>query len=208
LSRRVALPGVSSDYCFAAVEGLGMAGGRIAADAAQPHHGEEGFRGKPAVAALAWEMLEQAAHLLSGDVLAQRHEEVGVAEVAVIFRHLVLPDQVIAEGAVGELGRNAMVLMKIAAVMRQDERGIDGALQALERVLDLAVLGREKAVAEGEQLDRRSGGLGENALRARAGFLMAALVAAQHQPMDAGLAMLAEETADGAATADLDVIGM
>src|SRR5579871_4059741 len=92
-ARRVALPGVSSDYGFAAIEGLGMAGGRIAADAAQSHHGEKGFRGKPTVAALAREMLEQATHLLPGDVLAQRYEEVGVAEIAVIFRHLVLPDQ-------------------------------------------------------------------------------------------------------------------
>src|SRR6516165_5909570 len=138
----------SSDDGFSAVKGLGMAAGCVAASGAQPHQRKEGFGGKPAMTTLAREVLEQSAHLLPRDVVAERHEDIGIVEIAVIFRHLIFPNQVIPESAVSDLGSNAMVLMKIGPVMGEDQRWIGGALQPLERLLNLGVLGGKKTVAK------------------------------------------------------------
>src|SRR5579883_3148468 len=159
-----------SDDRLAAIERFGEAARRVAADAAQPQQGQEGVGGEPCARPLAREMLEQRRHLAPGKLRAQGGEQVGVAEIAVIFDDLVLPDEMVAEGVVGELGDQAMVLMQIIAVMREDQRRLIGTLQRLEALLDLGVLRREEAVAEVVHRDRRLAHAGKEMARARLGL--------------------------------------
>ena len=54
---------------------------------------------------------------------SRRHEDVRCAEIAVVLRHLVLEDHVIATRVPRELAGEPVVLMEVVAGMRQDEVG-------------------------------------------------------------------------------------
>ena len=51
------------------------------------------------------------------------HERIGRADVPVVLRDLVLEDQVVAERVPRQLGDEAMVLVQIGALVREDQVG-------------------------------------------------------------------------------------
>ena len=71
----------------------------------------------------------------------------GDAEIAVVLRHLVLEDQVVAKRVPRELGGEPVVLVEVVAGMRQDEVWVDP-LQLLEDILDATPVVRKIAIAK------------------------------------------------------------
>ena len=61
----------------------------------------------------------------------------GCAHVPVVLGYLVLEDQVVAEGVPGQLAAQAMILMQVGALVREDRVWRELGLQLLEEVLDL-----------------------------------------------------------------------
>jgi hypothetical protein len=115
---------------------------------------------------------------------------------------------VAAEGVPGQLGHQPVVLVAVLQAVGEDQVGVDLGLEPLEALLDRpAVIGQE---AVPEPLDRDpdlAGALGE---RGRAvGRLLGPLAGAtQHQPVHRQAGVLGDQPEDGAAAADLDVVGM
>jgi hypothetical protein len=74
--------------------------------------------------------------------LAVRYEDVRSVPIAVVFRHLVLVDPVIANRVSGQLRDQSMALVQVVSVVGQHEVGRRRRLQRLENVLHAsAVMG-------------------------------------------------------------------
>ena len=105
---------------------------------------------------LGGEVPEQELDLARHELLAQRHEDVRRAEVAVVLRDLVLEDQVVAEGVPGQLGDEPVVLMAIGAGVREDDVGGDARAELVEELLELGPDVREVRLAERAHDDLRT----------------------------------------------------
>ena len=109
----------------------------MALQAAHTHEAEERLVGEPVLVALGGEVLVEQGDLALGLRIAQRHIQVGCAQVAVVFWNLVFQDQVIAKGVPGQLAREAMILMQIVPGVNQDHIRRER-LERLEELLHLA----------------------------------------------------------------------
>src|SRR6266511_1842214 len=147
-------------------------------------------------------------HLPHGGGLVQGDEQHGSAEVALVLGDLVLEDQVVAEGVPGQLGDQAVVLVRVVAARGQDQVRREAALELLEGLLDRGALPGEEAVPEGPHLDLAVVAAAEERLRAVHRLLGALALAAQDQPADLQRRELRDQPEEGAAAADLDVVGM
>jgi hypothetical protein len=52
--------------------------------------------------------------------MRQRHEEIGITKVAIVFQNFVLRYKVITEGVVSELGHQSVILMGVALPVCKD----------------------------------------------------------------------------------------
>src|ERR1700741_3072704 len=96
----------------------------------------------------------------------------------------------VAEGVVGELGDQAMVLVQVGAIVGKDERRVVIPLQSLEGLFDFRMLRGKKAVAKAMYRHRGGGELRQERARGRFGFAAAGTLAAEHDPAHAHLRML------------------
>src|SRR6516164_11473624 len=87
----------NSQYHLAAVESLGVTAGSIAFHAAQPHEGEKGLRFEPALRVLRLEGFHKVMDLLLVYCCRQRHKQIWLPQVSVVFRDLILQYQVISK---------------------------------------------------------------------------------------------------------------
>src|SRR5262249_43986014 len=78
-------------------KGLGVSLRRRAFDAAKPHQPVERLRRIPTFPALARERRHEMLNLAPADRGSERHEQVGLTEVSVVFRDLVLENEMVAE---------------------------------------------------------------------------------------------------------------
>ena len=53
--------------------------------------------------------------------MLKRHEDTRLSHVAIVFRNLVLQNQMVAKGVPGQFRDKAMILMRIFAVMSEDQ---------------------------------------------------------------------------------------
>jgi len=197
-----------SEHDLPGVERLRQPLGGIAADAAQPDHREEGLVRKPASSPLARKVPAGGFDLLADLHPGQAHEEEsGIAEIGVVFWNFVLEHQVIAEGVVGELGQQPVVLLSVALPMSQDERRIKIAFEGLEVVLDIGALEGEIPVAEPQHLDPFSGNIFEKG-GAVLRLSLAQAGAAEDDPPRDEIWRLCSKAQDRSVAADLDVIGV
>ena len=86
--------------------------------------------------------------LRSTRTLVERDVGVRPTEIAVALHDLVLEDEMVPEGVVGQVRDEPVVLVPVVAVVREDDVGPHLVLERLEVVLDLDRGVREVAVAE------------------------------------------------------------
>src|ERR1051325_11315053 len=127
-------PGSGEELELPTRERLGIAGGRVRLHAPDAHQPEEEVVGEPVLGALGCEMRPQELGLALRALLGDREEDVARREVAVVLRDLELEDEMVPERVPGQLGGEAVILVRILAGVREDEIGRDFGLQALEDV--------------------------------------------------------------------------
>ena len=201
-----------SDVELGAVERLGAAAGGAALDAAQPEQRPDRCpRVEPAAALLAREAVEDRPTLRSAAASSSAHEHVRPAEVAVVLRDLVLEDQAVAEAPARRArASEPVVLVGVAAPGARTTSGSDVGVSrratpwAPRRV-------RQVAVAEAGQVrtstlaGAREQGAGDAAL-CLGGRVLGAAEAMTQRTATPGRS--ATSRSDGAAGADLDVVGV
>src|SRR5690606_30221720 len=131
-----------------------------------------------------------------------------LVEVPVPFGYFVFEDQVVAKQIPGQLTDFAMVLMGIVAPMGEDHVRIDLGSQTLEPGLYLTALVGEEAVLEPAELDPAARRAGKERVGRGCGFLGARADRTQHAPVHLEPESRCDPLEDGAAGADLDVVGM
>ena len=151
-----------------------------------------------------------AAVLARHSRFGKRHEQVRIAEIAVVFRDLVLPHEMVAKGVQGEFRQRAMILVQIVAAMGQNERRTIVAFEIFERLLDAGELGRKEAVAEAVHAHRRFAAAerAEKSAGTPLRFGPAFVIAAEDDPAHLRAGPFAEQPQQQSAAADLDVVGM
>ena len=81
--------------------------------AADAHQGQKSFPVEPVFVLLTFKTLQENVDFFSGLFLRQVAEAVWNAQVAVVFRDLVLQDQVIAERIPGQVRKKAVILVAV-----------------------------------------------------------------------------------------------
>jgi hypothetical protein len=115
---------------------------------------------------------------------------------------------VVAQGVPGQLGDQAVVLVGVGAAGDDDQVGVDLALEPLEYLLDLGPGPGEEAVPE--RLEHHRGLLDVLQEGGRAGHRLTLPDPGgrQHHPGDAQRNAGRGQVQDGAAAADLDIVGV
>ena len=86
-----------------AVKGFCTTCGRRTFDTADAMHGFKSIATKPMPGRLGREMFQEQFDLARTELVRERYENVGMANVAIIFEDFVLKDQMIAEGIPGQV---------------------------------------------------------------------------------------------------------
>ena len=110
---------------LAAVERLGQAARRVRLDPPEAQQRAERSLVEPLAAVLGPVALLEDPDLLGDDGFGSVDEDVRRTEVAVELRDLVLEDQVVAERVPGQLAGEPVVLVRVVAVVREDDVGSD-----------------------------------------------------------------------------------
>src|SRR5450432_3466497 len=187
---------------------LGLALGRVAFHAPDAHQSVERVGSKPRATRLRRKVPQQKLHLLLRRGSRKWNKEVGLAQIAFVLGDLVLGDEMIAKGVPGELGDHPMVLVQIVAVVAQNEIGILGFLELLEKILDVGAHVRKKTLAKTLHGDPGFTGCGEKIASAGPGFDLALGGGRENDPVNARSRVLGEHAEHGAATTDLDVVAV
>src|SRR5262245_2350623 len=103
----------------------------------------------------------------------------------------------------GQIRQDSMVLVAIVTVMREDEIRLER-LQLLEERLDAFAVERKKTRAKFLDDDSRLRGAGHQFLRAHAGLPRSRACAAEHDPEDVEVVVIANQLQQRAAAPDLD----
>ena len=62
-----------------------------------------------------WKCFRRSSIFRSQQFLGKRHENLGTAQVAIVFEDFILEDQVISEGVPGEVRQDPVILMPVIA---------------------------------------------------------------------------------------------
>src|SRR5262249_33792948 len=104
-----------------------------------------------ALAVLGLKGIHEITNLLLVHLWWERYEHAWLSQVSVVFWDLVLQNQVIPKGIPGQFRNQAVVLMRISAVMSKNHVWRDRLLQFFENCFDLGTYKRHEAVGEGLQ---------------------------------------------------------
>ena len=153
-------------------------------------------------------MAHQQLDLARHGCLADRHVDVGPAEVAVPLRDLVLQDQVVAERVPGQPAHLAVVLVRVVAVVGQDHSGWTRPLRLSNQALISArSAGKKPSRNLCTSTRARSTPSRKSAAEARASASRGpAADSTHHSHVEPHAGCLPLQ--DGAAGADLDVVGV
>jgi hypothetical protein len=115
---------------------------------------------------------------------------------------------VVAKGIPRQVRDQAVILMPIVSIVREDNVGIELVLEFLELFLDFMAQKRQEAIAIILDFYVAFTSLLEKGGSASSGFLSPHLIRAEDDPLDTHAIMPLEKLEQGSAAADLDVITM
>ena len=108
---------------------------------------KKGLFVEPLLLPLGLEALDDVTDLSRAHRFLQGHEEVGGTQIAIVFRDLVLKNQVVPERVPRQVRDQTVVLMPIIPVVGENQVGTALSFQRLEIVLDLGAEEREETIA-------------------------------------------------------------
>src|SRR6516162_8653365 len=103
------------------MERLSVTARSIAFHAPQSHERKKCILPKPALVLLGLKSFQDVTNLFLAQLGFERHKQIRLAEVAVVFRNFVLKYQMIPKRVPGQFRHQAMVLMRVVAVVSQNE---------------------------------------------------------------------------------------
>src|SRR5437867_4777452 len=109
-----------------------MQGVRFQSPQAQSRN--EGILGKPVLMFLACETLNDILNFFTTDRIVQMNEKIGRPNIPIVLDDFVFQDKVIPECVPSQLRYEAVVLMKVVPIMRQDEIRSAFSLEFFEEV--------------------------------------------------------------------------
>jgi hypothetical protein len=138
----------------------------------------------------------------------QRHKKSRITEIGIVFRDLIPQHEVISERAVGEPGQQPMVLVGIALIVGQNERGIEIALNLFETVLDIGALKREISITKAQYLYLFIANAFEERCCTISSLGPARTRSAENDPAHDEIAKVGSQAQNCSAAADLNIVGM
>lgn len=105
---------------FTAIESFGILFRNVRFDSAQAQQRAEGLFLKPVLAFLRLEAAQDEVNLLTAERFREANKEIGRTQVAIVFRNLVFQNQMVPETVPGQLADQAMILVQVAATMREN----------------------------------------------------------------------------------------
>jgi len=141
-------------------------------------------------------------------VWRQRHEEHRITEVAIVLWYFVLQNKMVAEGIVGQLGNQPMILMGVSLTMGQDQRRTEFSFDGLEVILDLSTLERKIPVPKPAYVDLPVHNVLKKCLRTGLGLDFADFGGTENHPSYREVRNLGNEPQDGSPATYLNIIGM
>ena len=199
---------VISQHQLAAMESLGVAAPGNAFHSPQAHESKKCFLLEPTLCVLRLESIHDVTDLLLVNFLLERHEEVRLSQVSVVFRNLVFHDEVIAKRVPGQLANDPMILMQIVTVMCQDQVRNKFFLQFLKLRLNSRMKRREKAITVISDRDLLGFGCSEKQARTFYCFPFSCWIGAEDLPIDLTFRILPQQPQDRPATSDFDIVAM
>ena len=188
------------------MKAFSKASGRVRFDAAQTEQPEKEVFGKPLLAPLRSEKAHQRPDLAFGHGFGERHEEIRLAQVRIIFGNFVFHDEVITESIPGKLAKKPMILMKIMAKVGKDEVGNKGAFEIFEGFFYGRANIGQKAVAKRFDDDPVIFNPAEECSRASFRFCCAVGIGTEDEPVDFEFRALPNQFEYGPPATDLNVI--
>lgn len=190
------------------METLRKPGGAPALDTAQTHQASKQIFAEPVQRALTGEVPDQVIALLRYISFAEGHEEIGMAEIAVVLGDLIFENEMIAEGVPGQLGQHPMVLVAVMAMVGENDIRGNLQLQRFEPVLDFTHGLREVTIPEIENGYFRRPEGPEQLHRAVARFLFTLIASAEYHPVDVCSRRCFSQTHERSATANFNIVAM
>jgi len=111
-------------------------------------HGFESAAGKPMLARLGLEVLQEQVDLSSAEICGERHEDIGTAQVTVVFQDFILKNQVVPECIPGQIRQDPVILVSVIAEMREDDFRFEAGLNLLEPLLNRWPFARKVALTK------------------------------------------------------------
>jgi hypothetical protein len=106
---------------FPTVKCLGVSARCVTLHSAQAHQGTKGFLSKPSLGLLRLERVHDVANLLFEELGLERHEDIRLAQITVIFRDFIFEDQVVTKGVPSQFRDQAVILMRVFTVVSENE---------------------------------------------------------------------------------------
>jgi hypothetical protein len=199
---------LSSEHELFCVKRLGDPLGGATANAAEPRHRKKRIVAEPGSLSLARKMPAYYFNLLTNLLERQGYEDCRIAEIPVIFGNLILKNEMIPEGIVGQLRNQPMILVSVFRPVGQDQRWIEVGFDRLEVVFDLGALEWEIPIAKTSDIDSRFSRPMKECSRALSGFRFTNFGGAEDDPSHCQVRKLRNKTQHGSTAANLNVIGM
>ena len=103
------------------MERLGVTARSVAFHAPQSHEREKCILPKPVLVLLGLKRFQDVPNLLLAQLGFERHEQIRLAEVAVVFRNFVLKYEMIPKRVPGQFRQQAMVLVRVVAIVSENK---------------------------------------------------------------------------------------
>jgi hypothetical protein len=190
------------------IKALGELAWGIGLDSPDAHQALKGVFRKPLLVALRGETCHQMLDLTITNTAIKWHEKVGRSEVAVVLWNLIFKDQVIAPSVPAELVQDAVVLMEVIPRMGEDNVRRQASFQGLEVLLDPSAFKWKKTVTKIEDFDVPRSSAFQEQGGTVSSFALAVSSGAEDHPVKMEVSASSQQLQDGAATADLNVVGM
>ena len=179
---------------------------RGALDSADAMHRGERLACKPVLGLLTFEMLHEQRDLLSTDLLRKRHKYVGAAEIPVVFKDLILENQVIPESVPCQIRKDTVILMPVVTIMGKDDIRIELRLDLLEPILDRWPLAGKVAFVKRSYFDLFACDATQEILGTPIRFFRARSRRAKDNPADIQFRNLSTQLQEGSAGTDLNIV--
>ena len=181
--------------------------GRIAFHPSQPHQGEKRIFLKPVLSVLGFEGIQCVANFPLILIQFEWNEQVWPPHISIVLGNLVFEDQVVSKRVPSELGNQAMILVGVTIPMRENQIWVHLALHLFEIFFCLAAAVRQKAIAKILENDLLLAA-GRKKLRGLCGLLTARPCGTENHPVELQIREGVLEMEQGAAAADLNIVGM